>query len=176
MKIYLACALTQVPRDEFADHVNLIHSIASGLSDLSTANQVKYALVDSDPDLARHPREDKARLCYLWDRRMVEESNLVVAEVSYPSIGLGIEIQLAEAKKIPVILIYRRTGANKMAPVKYENPDGRRHDLQIGEGFISLMALGSPAVSCVIEYADSSHAVMQLNKSIKTLGETLCVA
>jgi hypothetical protein len=171
MKIYLACALTQVPRDEFAEHVSVIHGIASGLSDLDTANEVKYALVHSDPDLAKHPRGDKARLCYLWDRRMVEESNLVVAEVSYPSIGLGIEIQLAEAKKIPVILIYRRLGTNKMSAVQYKNPDGRTHDLQIGEGFVSLMALGSPAVTCVIEYVDSNHAVMQLSTSIEMLAQ-----
>ena len=78
MNIYIACALTHVPRDIFHAYSSHIHELANRLKE--DGHHVKYALVNSDPQLAKKPKEDKARLCYLWDRKMVEEADLVVAE------------------------------------------------------------------------------------------------
>jgi hypothetical protein len=43
---------------------------------------------------------------------------------------------------------------NKVETVSYENPDRTRHDLQVGDGFITLMALGVPSISKVVRYED----------------------
>ena len=73
MNIYIACALTHVPSSHFDEHVAFIHALADALREGDPGAQVKYALVNSDPQLATRPTGDRARLCYLWDRTMVEE-------------------------------------------------------------------------------------------------------
>ena len=80
VKIYLACGLTHVPRDVFPSYTAYLHSLAQALSTVGDSCTVKYALVHSDPQLAEKPAQDRASLCYAWDRRMVEEADLVVAE------------------------------------------------------------------------------------------------
>jgi len=79
--------------------------------------------MDSDPQLAFRVPSDRARLCYLWDRRMVEQEELVIAEASLPSLRLGIELQIAEQAGIPVIIAFQKISANKSGPAAYRNPD-----------------------------------------------------
>ena len=76
LKIYIACSLTHLPRNVFENYVNKVHKIAEKLNDYS----VKYALINSDPQLESIPENEKARFCYLWDLKMVEESDLIIAE------------------------------------------------------------------------------------------------
>jgi Nucleoside 2-deoxyribosyltransferase len=145
MKIYIACALTHVPRGTiFEEHTAFIHQLAEKLK--SAGHDVMYALVNSDPQLASKPFEERARLCYLWDRNMVEQANLVIAEASFASTGLGIEMQIAENRGTPIIVCFRDFGTNKVESVSYENPDHSRHSLQVGEGFVTLMAMGVPTI------------------------------
>lgn len=100
MKIYIACALTHVPRGAiFDEHIAFIHELAGKLK--SAGHEVMYALVNSDPQLASKPADERARLCYLWDRNMIEHAELLIAEASFPSTGLGIEMQIAEGKGTP---------------------------------------------------------------------------
>jgi len=151
MKIYLACALTHVPRDEFDDYVRFLHDTAEHLK-RELGAEVKYALRDSDPQLAEKPFNERARLCYLWDKEMVEWADVVVAEASFPSTGLGIELQIAASHAIPITILFQTSTARRASPVAYENPDHTSHHLQVGEGYVSLMALGLPSVVKVIPY------------------------
>jgi hypothetical protein len=160
MKIYIACALTHVPRGAiFEEHVAFIHGLAGMLKD--AGHDVMYALVDSDPQLASKPFEERARLCYLWDRHMVEQAELIVAEASFPSTGLGIEMQIAESNGTPIILCFRDFGSNKVEGVLYENPDHSRHNLQVGDGFVTLMALGVPTIFRVVRYSDRQDGLLK---------------
>lgn len=164
MKIYIACALTHVPRESFQEYASFIHQLADVARGESGVTQVKYALVNSDPQLATKPFSDRARLCYLWDREMVEEADLVIAELTYPSTGLGIELQIAQAANVPIIACFSDSREIPAAEVTYENPDHSIHNLQIGEGFVTLMALGLPAIFALIRYSkpeDSFDAVKQ---------------
>ena len=149
MNIYIACGLTHVPRSFFKKYTSFIHMLAETLSQ---QHIVKYALVDSDPQLSLKPDTSKSKLCYLWDRKMVEESDIIIAESSFPSTGMGIELQLAENNDIPIIICYRDFEINKSNPVSYVNPDKSNHNLQIGDGFISHMVLGLPNVVNAIQY------------------------
>ncbi|GGO40713.1 hypothetical protein [Deinococcus humi] len=149
MKIYIACALTHVPRHIFQSYADEIHTLAQAL--YNHGHHVKYAFKDSDPQLAQYKEDQRARLCYKWDRNMVEECDLVIAEASFPSIGLGIELQIAESLSIPIILSFNEN-LNRSKPISYKNPDQISHDLQIGQGYISLMALGLPNIIEVIKY------------------------
>jgi hypothetical protein len=170
MEIYIACGLTHVPRDVFDEHVAFIHKLAATFK--GAGHEVMYALVNSDPQLAAKPVSERPRLCYGWDRRMVEHADLVIAELSFPSTGVGIEMQIAANKDIPIIICYRNYGSNKVQAVQYENPDRCRHDLQIGDGFITLMALGVPSVSKVIQYSDRNEAVSAIIAAIDLLDQS----
>jgi hypothetical protein len=134
---------------------------------MASVRRVKYALADCDPALAARGTVDKPKLCYQWNRQFVEESNLLIAEASYPSIGLGIEIEIAERKKIPIVYLFRGHLCSRAHPMKYINPGGKTHELQIGEGSISLMALGVPSVEKVIKYENAGDAVVQLASDIE---------
>ena len=157
MKIYLACALTHVPRDAFDDYVHLLHGIAEHLT-RELGAEVKYALRNSDPQLAEKPFNERARLCYLWDKEMVEWADVVVAESSFPSTGLEIELQIAASNAIPIVILFQTSGAHRATPVVYENPDHTSHQLQVGDGYVSLMALGLPSVAKVIPYDSPTTA------------------
>ncbi|NIU02075.1 MAG: hypothetical protein GWN01_14540, partial [Nitrosopumilaceae archaeon] len=87
---------------------------------------------------------------------MVETSDLLIAEASFPSTGLGIEMQLAEARNIPIIICLKDYRINKAEAITYETPNHETHLLQIGKGFVSLMALGLPSVYELIQYENSS--------------------
>lgn len=49
-----------------------------------------------------HDKEEK----FIHTKPIIEKSTLVVAEVSYPSTGLGIELGWADAAHIPIICLY----------------------------------------------------------------------
>ncbi len=170
MKIYLASALTHVPDDVFKDYTSMLHRFALQLENLGK-HQVRYALMNSDPQLAEKPSRDKPRLCYLWDKGMVEEADVVIAEASFPSIGLGIELQIAEAKDIPVILCFEQSEAKRSLEKYYENPDHTRHQLQIGDGFISLMALGLPNLFSLVPYSKEDDCFRETLRLLEVLND-----
>ena len=159
MNIYLACGLTHVPRDTFDAYVAFLHDLAAAMRAISTVRSVKYALVDSDPQLSTKPWDDRAALCYDWDRRMVEDADLIVADASFPSTGMGIELQIAEASGKPVIMLIGDHGMNRVKSPQYVNPDHSEHDLQVGEGIVSLMALGLPAIRKTVPYSNFSSGL-----------------
>lgn len=167
---YLACGLTHVPKAVFDEYVDTIHGIAFAARSAVDGLTVKYALVDSDPQLEQRKPEDKARLCYLWDRQMVEEADIVIAEASFPSTGLGIELQIAEGNDTPIVLLFKDYGCNRAAERRYKNPeDSIDHTLQIGEGFVTLMALGMPSIFRVIRYEDFDDCTRQLADALSLL-------
>lgn len=125
-------------------------------------------LKDTTVDLK--PTSERARLCYLWDREMVEEADLVIAEASFPSTGLGIEMQLAEAKGTPIILCFRDFGTNKVKSLSYANPDHTHHELQVGEGFVTLMALGIPTIFRSIHYFDRDDGIKRVIATVNLIG------
>lgn len=168
MKIYLACGLTHVPRDEFESYVELLHKMAEHMA-INFKADVKYALKDSDPQLAHKPFEDRARLCYLWDKEMVEWADVIIAEASYPSTGLGIELQLACSQETPIILIFKLEENHRAPPIDYKTPDKKDHSLQLGEGYVSLMALGLPSLFRIHPYVDTEHALAGLGSALETL-------
>lgn len=167
MKIYIGCGLTHVPREFFEEHAGFIHELAAALR--ARGHSVTYALVNSDPQLASKPFDERARLCYVWDRDMVEAADLLIAEASFPSTGLGIEMQLAEARGNPIITCFRDFGVNQVQSVTYENPDHTKHQLQVGDGFVTLMALGIPTTFKVIKYDSRADGIAKILAALELL-------
>ncbi len=150
-----------MPREAFEEYVQFIHSLPAALM-LRGFSDVKYALVNSDPQLGEKPFQERARLCYLWDREFVQRADVVIAEATFPSTGLGIELPIAESSGIPVILSFKRSTKTRVQPIEYSNPDHTHHMLQIGEGYVSLMALGLPTIFKVIAYESEEEDVSKI--------------
>jgi hypothetical protein len=168
MNVYIGCGLTHVPREFFRQYTSYIHDLAASLR--STSNcRVRYALVDSDPQLAERPRAERAKWCYEWDRQLVEQADVIVADATFPSIGLGIELQLAQEKATPIILCFEKARQNRAEPVTYTNPDHRDHELQIGDGYVTLMALGLPSVVEVIPYNSHQGAIAAISEAVRSV-------
>jgi hypothetical protein len=168
LKVYLACGLTHVPRQDFAAYIATINQLAVELPRRRSV-EVKYAIRDSDPQLSLQPLRDRARLCYSWDRQMVEWADIVVGEASYPSTGLGIELQIAAARETPIILLFRREESLRAEPVTYTTPDAAHHYLQLGEGYISLMALGLPSIAMLCPYVRNDEVLALVESALTAL-------
>jgi hypothetical protein len=166
VNIYISCALTHVPREMFLQYAAFIHSLAHALH-ADGIQDLTYALINSDPQLAEKPFAERARLCYLWDRELVEQADLIIAEASFPSTGMGIELQIAEAKGTPIILCFHRGNKYQISAAEYRNPDNTEHILQIGEGYVSLMALGLPTVFKVIGYQNEEEAIKNIMEAVR---------
>jgi nucleoside 2-deoxyribosyltransferase len=168
VNIYISCALTHLPRAVFHEYVAFIHKMAEALRSAGT-ERVTYALIDSDPQLAKKPSNERARLCYRWDRELVEQADIIIAEATFPSIGMGIELQLAESLSKPIILTFQRDDEYKAPETDYRNPDSSEHTLQIGDGYVSLMALGLPNILQAIGYTNRSQAIEDIVSAVELL-------
>lgn len=176
MQIYLACGLTHVPREIFHHYTAYIHELARQLRIINGIDKVRYALIDSDPQLASKPESEQAAICYSWDREMVEESDLIIADASFPSTGLGIELQIADSSDVPVVMLVGNLGINQVKMVQYKNPDNNYHYLQIGKGIVSLMALGLPAIREIVLYKTFAEAILEAVEVVRlyTLERSKC--
>lgn len=168
MKIYIACSLTHVPRIHFEEYVAFLHQLANSITE-DDRYTVKYALLNSDPQLAEKPAQERARLCYLWDAKMVREADVIIAECSFPSTGLGIELQIAVENETPIVIIFRGFAGNQAPPAAYANPDSTVHELQVGEGFVSLMALGLPSLFKVHRYGNTESGTKCVLETLNLL-------
>jgi hypothetical protein len=167
--IYIVCGLTHVPREQFHAYADFIHALAAHLTSEMGAS-VRYALRDSDPQLAKKPFAERARLCYLWDKDMVEWADVIVAEGTYPSTGLGIELQIAENKDIPIVICFNDAISYRASPVQYINPEDQAcHSLQLGQGYVSLMALGLPSIVRVVPYSLPERARADLLDALRLI-------
>jgi hypothetical protein len=87
--VYLSCALTHAPTD-FLDDINYLRTRIE-----------QYATVLEFLGL-NHPSVDEA---FQWDTNCARRCDVVVANVTYPSIGLGLEFGVALENKKPFITI-----------------------------------------------------------------------
>ena len=100
---------------------------------------------------------------------MVEWADVIVAEASYPSTGLGIELQIACSREIPIVIVFKLDERHKAPPIQYKTPDEEIHNLQLGDGYVSLMALGLPNLFKVLPYATADEVYIKIGKAIETL-------
>jgi hypothetical protein len=82
---------------------------------------------------------------------------------------LGIELQIAAQKGIPIVICFNKGKQYRAQEVQYENPDKSHHQLQIGEGYVTLMALGLPTVFRVLGYRTEDKALCEIRQTIGLL-------
>jgi len=90
------------------------------------------------------------------DRMRVAEAHLLIAEVSQPSAGVGIELEMSRAYGTNVILVAEEKALNK-----------RRRDR------VDVKILGIPQIRTIISYESQDDALLQLEKVFVEKGEEL---
>lgn len=100
MKVYFACSISGGRADEDI-YQHLVGVLLSMGFDVPTAHLAESGIVELDA------REDSSDI-YHRDVTWIEESDLLVAELSTPSHGVGYEIGYALDLNKPVLCIYRQ--------------------------------------------------------------------
>src|SRR4030095_16215586 len=96
-------------------------------------------------------------------------ADVLVVDATFPAVGIGVELQVAAAKGIPVVISFNHALGKQLQPVRYENPDHSKHDLQIAKGCMSLMALGIPTIFRIVEYTRPSEGIASIVQAISLL-------
>lgn len=128
---YISGALTGCPSREVL--IKFYEEISNLCLELGFTAYLPHQHTDPTSHHSMSPREvfDK-------DRNEVSKADFLIAYVGVPSLGVGIEIEMARELKIPVILLYE---------------EGRR---------ISRIAKGNPAVIIDITFSDFRLAIDKL--------------
>jgi nucleoside 2-deoxyribosyltransferase len=131
LKVYFACSI-RGGRDNAETYRELVEYIKKSAQVLSEAfadeNLTATTVLDSSQVLRRHCLD------------MIEEADVVIAEVTTPSLGVGFEIATAEQKAKPTLALYRK-----------------------GKGNLSAMIDGSP-VAKVVYYSEVREAKEAIDK------------
>jgi 2'-deoxynucleoside 5'-phosphate N-hydrolase len=135
MRIYLSGALTGVP------NIEELKRFYEAIAELCTSmgHEIYVPHLHSDPD--KHA-DISARLVYVMDQNQVLESELVLAYVGRPSLGVGQEIEIAKGGGIEVFLLFEK--------------DTR----------VSRMTRGSPNAVAEVVFSDFDDALVKLREAL----------
>ena len=133
VKVYVSGPLTGI------DHLEDLKKFYEDIAAVCVKESIQAYVPHLFTDPIRNPLMT-AQEVYALDRKHVKESNLVLAYVGMPSIGVGQEIEIARERNIPVVLLFE-AGAK-----------------------VSRMARGNPAVIAEICFTDFSDALQQLSQ------------
>jgi nucleoside 2-deoxyribosyltransferase len=100
MKIYFSCSLTGGRADEAI--------YGAIVDDLLAAGHVVLTAHLARPDVMEEERTIDPRVVYQRDVDWIRAADVLIAEVSTPSHGVGYEIALALAAPKPVLCLYRQ--------------------------------------------------------------------
>lgn len=162
MDLFLCCSMTNVPNKFFNNYSKTISNLHSFIE--SFGHNVSNALRDNSPYDSSLDDFENAKVCYEWHKSRIEKSNLVIAEVSFPSIGVGIELESANQFNIPIILIYDKILAIKADVKEYEATGDLIKNTNITHPNISSMALGLKQAKELVGYKDFSDLSSRLRK------------
>jgi nucleoside 2-deoxyribosyltransferase len=127
MKIYFACSISGGRKDEKAYQYMVQVLIGMGI-DVPTAHIAETGVEEVDA-------QEESRDIYERDVNWIQESDLLIAEVSTPSHGVGYEIGYALDLNKPVLCLYQKRVV------------------------VSKMISGNPhPLLTVMEYQDMTHA------------------
>ncbi len=142
MKVYFACSITGGREDEDT-YQKMVGMLLSMGIDIPTAHIAETGIEEVDA------REDPYDI-YFRDVTWIEESDLLIAEVTTPSHGVGYEIGYALELNKPVLCLYQK------------------------QVVISKMILGNPHPLLTIEaYSDLNEVEETLRKYLAEIQDQL---
>jgi hypothetical protein len=146
--VYIAGPLTDMPDDTRPIMRTFYESLGKVCQEFGLDPYLPH--LHADPKL--HPNLTPQRVDQI-DRMAVTQSYLVIAYVGVPSIGVGIEVEMANHANKPVVILAEQT---KMI--------GRR---------ITRMVRGNPAVMAEISFRDFEDAKFQLHQFLQKFTDSM---
>lgn len=131
-QIYISGALTN------GDCKSFYESIGEAVRKSGFIPYIPHIQTEAEKDPNGNPKE-----VYFEDIKQIEKSEVLIAYIGRPSLGVGQEIERANYRKIPIILVYHE------------------------EDKVSRMPLGTPMVYKIIKYATEREALEMLEKTLK---------
>jgi hypothetical protein len=116
MKIYFAGAIRGGRQD--ADRYRQIIGLLKTYGDVLTEH-----VGNKDPARAESDMSDEA--IYARDMSWLEEADVLIAEVTVPSHGVGFEIARGETLEKGILCVYRREAAHRLSALIAGNPNVR---------------------------------------------------
>jgi len=107
MNIYFAGSIRGGRED-----VKIYQNIVAFLKTKGTV-LTEHITLESIHDMGEDDKTEE--FIYKRDIDWLEQSDIVVAEVTQPSLGVGYELAYAESKKIPVICLFRENSGNHLS-------------------------------------------------------------
>ncbi len=136
MQLYISGALTGIEKP--TEIKAFYEAIALITEEIGFQAYVPHVNTDpiNNPDVT--PRQ-----VYETDKNQVISSDLVIAYIGYPSLGVGMELAYAEINSIPIILVYEKGKA------------------------ISRFPRGIPTVICEVQFTDYEDALNQIKRFLE---------
>ena len=113
MKIYFACSITG-GREFESVYQAIVHALAENGHSVLTAHLVESDVMEVEAGLS--PRD-----VYIRDTDWLRECDVLIAEVSVPSHGVGYEVGLALGIEKPVLVLFQ--DGRKISKMIGGNPD-----------------------------------------------------
>jgi nucleoside 2-deoxyribosyltransferase len=135
-KVYISGALTGIENPAITKA--FYEAVGSLIEEMEF--QVYIPHINTDPI---HNPDVSPRQVFETDKHQVSASDLVIAYVGYPSLGVGMELAYAEINAIPIILLYER------------------------DKEISRFPRGIPTVISEIQFQDYEDALTQLKSVLE---------
>lgn len=146
--VYIAGPLTDMPADKRAMMRKFYESLGDVCREFGLNPYLPHR--HSDPELQAHMTPQRVDQV---DRLGVTSSYLVIAYVGVPSIGVGIEVEMANHANKPVVIMAEQT---KLV--------GRR---------ITRLVRGNPAVMAEISFRDFEDAKIQLHEFLQRFADNM---
>ena len=134
-QIYICGALTFVPEQEKSELEKFFVDLAEVCKEYGF-----FALVPGKKWLDRGIPDPSTRQVYETDKKEVMESVFMIAVLDYLSFGVGIELEICNANKIPLIALLRKGNS------------------------VSKITEGCPAIEQLIEYENYSDALEKIRE------------
>ena len=141
--IYISGALSDVPATIRQQYLDFYEAIGNLVSDIGLVPYVPH--LNTDP--VRHKHVTPGQVDFI-DRTAVTSAILVIAVADNPSLGVGIEVEMAYHAAKPVVLVCQQ-----------QLLEQRR---------ISRLIRGNPAVTRELSYSDFPDALTQLKEFLVT--------
>lgn len=112
MKVYFGCSITGG-----RDHAHLYQDIADAIKGTG-ANLLSELFASTSVDAKKGigvKKDMSKRDIWEWDLNWVREADIVIAEVTQPSLGVGYEIAKAEEWGKPVLALFYEPSGNRLS-------------------------------------------------------------
>lgn len=155
--------MTYLPKSHLKKYILFIQSLGRMIEESGFAH-AKYAFRDTDPFMTNLSPSKIPEFCYKTNAGYIKSSTCIIAEVSFPSTGVGIELQIAEQYRIPIIVVYKKQNISKIKNKYYSLEDNGKYKLYTRTDGVSVVVYGLSSIKKEIQYKSYQDCICKLKR------------